>query len=249
MRMNSALGKRLLAMARQGDYAHAGEEEAIRLTLDSVPRDPGQFLLDAGCGRGGTAHYVQTHGWGQVTGFDLEGESVAQAQALHPEITFAVCDVLDVARHVPRRFDVIYAFNAFYAFPDQPGALRALRSVAQPGARLVLFDYVDRGGFEASEFAREEEAAHWRSLQLGSFPALLAETGWQVESIRTLHDEYERWYGELLQRFEAKREEITELAGEALYLHAYRVYRLLLNAVQDQVLGGAIVYARADGRP
>jgi cyclopropane fatty-acyl-phospholipid synthase-like methyltransferase len=245
MRMNSALGKRILALARDGDYAHAGEEEAIHLALAPIPKIPDQSLLDASCGRGGTAAWVQANGWGRVTGFDLEGESVEQARARHPDLEFAVCDVLDVANHVPRAFDVIYAFNAFYAFPDQPGALRALRAVTQPGARLALFDYVDRGGFSRTEFAQSEEAAHWQSLRLASFPALLAETGWAVESARDLDAEYARWYEALLRRFEAKREEITDLAGDENYQHAYRVYRLLLDAIQGGALGGAVVYAQA----
>ena len=245
MHMNSALGKRVLALARGGDYAHAGEEEAIRLALDPIPRDHTQRLLDAGCGRGGTAHFVQAQGWGQVSGFDIEGESVAQAKARHPELNLAVCDVVKVADHFPAVFDVIYAFNAFYAFPDQPGALRALRSVARPGTRLMLFDYVDRGGYAESAFAQCEESAHWRPLVLETFPAELAAAGWEVESIRDLNGEYERWYADLLHRFEAKRSEIVAIADEALYQHAYDFYALLLESVRQGIVGGAIVYARA----
>ncbi|MCP4315878.1 MAG: class I SAM-dependent methyltransferase [Hyphomicrobiales bacterium] len=62
--MNSYLGKQLLALVRQGNYAHAGEEEAIELAMADLPKDAGQELLDAGCGRGGTAAYLQAHGWG-----------------------------------------------------------------------------------------------------------------------------------------------------------------------------------------
>ena len=245
MQMNSALGKRILALARDGDYAHAGEEEAIRLALEPVPRIVSQFLLDAGCGRGGTAHFVRENGWGRVTGFDIEGESVAQAQAHHPELEFVICDVLDIARHVHRSYDVVYAFNTFYTFPDQIGALRALRSVARPGAQLVIFDYVDRGGFAATEFARLEEAAQWKPLRLESLTGSWGEAKWGVESVRELNAEYERWYVALVQRIEARQAEIIALAGEENYRHAWRVYRLLLDAVQQNALGGAVAYAKA----
>ena len=55
MRLNSFQGKRLLALARGGDYAHAGETESIDLVWTRLPKKPPQQVLDAGCGRGGTA--------------------------------------------------------------------------------------------------------------------------------------------------------------------------------------------------
>ena len=204
MRMNSALGKSILALVRDGDYAHAGEEEAIRLALAPVAHNAEQLILDAGCGRGGTARFVQDAGWGQVSGFDIEGESVTSAQALHPALTFATCDVLDVAQHFTRKFDLIYAFNSFYAFPDQPAALRALRTVAKPGARLMIFEYTNRGGFDQSEFARLDEGAHWHPVQIETFARTLQLNGWQEDQMRTVHGEFERWYVALVKRIEEK---------------------------------------------
>ena len=59
--MNSFQGRQILALVRDGDFAHAGEEEAIERALQEVPKDPNQQILDAGCGRGGTAAYMQDH--------------------------------------------------------------------------------------------------------------------------------------------------------------------------------------------
>lgn len=248
MRMNSALGKSLLALVREGDYAHAGEEEAIRLALESVPRDVNRRVLDAGCGRGGTARYVQDMDWGRVSGFDIEAESVKRAQSLHPDITFAACDVLDVEKHFNEPVDLIYSFNAFYAFPDQPGALCALRSVAKPGARLVIFEYTDLGGFDQSEFARLDEGAHWRPIVPATFGAMLQQAGWTLESVRTLDEEYERWYATLVARIESKRGAIISLAGDvSAYDHMHRVYQTLLDTVRRKTLGGAVILARAAG--
>lgn len=245
MRMNSALGKSILALVRDGDYAHPGEEEAIRLALDPIPQRAGRRVLDAGCGRGGTARFVQDAGWGRVSGLDIEGDSVRRAQALHPDLSFATCDVLDVADHFPSGFDLIYAFNAYYAFPNQPGALSALRSVAAPDGRLVIFEYIDRGDFSRSNFMRLDEGMHWRPIRLETFANLLAETGWRQEEVRSLDAEYERWYASLVRRIEAKREAIVALADEEIYRHVLLVYATLLEAIREKSLGGAVVYARA----
>ena len=63
MRMNHPDGKRLLAAVRDGDFAHAGEEAAVRMAWKRLPKRPDQSCLDAGCGRGGSAALVQSSGW------------------------------------------------------------------------------------------------------------------------------------------------------------------------------------------
>ena len=132
MNMNSFEGKRILALVRDGDYAHAGEEEAIERSFRSIQKHSARWLLDVGCGRGGSADYLRRNGWGHVEKIDRDAESVEYARATYPEIGFHICDVLDVPRTVTRTFDVIYMLNAFYAFDRQREALAELRKVAKP---------------------------------------------------------------------------------------------------------------------
>src|SRR5512143_3815741 len=139
-RMNSLEGKRILALVREGDYAHAGEEEAIELVFSGLARDPDREILDLGCGRGGTADYVQRHGWGRVTGVDIDAETLASAGHAYPGISFVAADAETVAQLWQSRFDLIYLFNSFYAFPDQQEALRSMRLAARPQATLAIFD-------------------------------------------------------------------------------------------------------------
>src|SRR5271155_6058680 len=108
MNMNSFEGKRILALIRDGDYAHAGEEEAIERPLRSIPKTGGACLLDGGCGRGGSAEYLRRRGWGHVEGIDRDNESIEYARATYPEVNFHVCDVLDIPRTVTRSFNIIY---------------------------------------------------------------------------------------------------------------------------------------------
>src|ERR1700679_1547306 len=71
MKMNNFDGKAFLATVRGEDFAHAGEEEAIDLAFAGIGAQPDWQVLDAGCGRGGTADYVNRHGWGNVVGIDI----------------------------------------------------------------------------------------------------------------------------------------------------------------------------------
>lgn len=243
MRMNTPEGKRLLAAIRDGDFAHAGEEEAVDLAWEPLPKSPRQECLDAGCGRGGTAARVQQNLWGRVTGVDIDGPSISEAMVSYPEVRFLAADITRVGTLFPGQFDLIYAFNAFYAFPDQAAALRALREAARPLAQLCLFDYVDRGGFRETPFAKTAESHGWQPFVLESVPEQFAAEGWEVGRIRALHEEYRRWYLAFTRRFARRRADLEKKFPADLVDYAFHFYRSLLQAVEDGALGGAIVYA------
>ena len=243
MRMNHPDGKRLLAKVRGGDYAHAGEEEAIHLLWERLPKIPTQSCLDAGCGRGGTAAFVQSQGWGAVTGVDIDATSIAEAATMHPGIPFHALDIAETGRKFPGQFDIIYAFNAFYAFPNQPMALAALAEAAKPGAELCLFDYVDRGSFSGDPFALKPESALWQPINLEIFPVQLEAAGWKMTSRLLLHDSYRRWYEALTNRFSAQRQALLTEFPTDLVDYATDYYQSLLASIEHGALGGAIIYA------
>lgn len=244
-RLNSPLGKRVLATARGDNYAHPGEEEAIRLTLTEFAGNPAARWLDAGCGRGGTADFVQRAGWATMTAFDLDAISIEEARRTYPAVEFHACGVTEAPDFLLGGHDLIYAFNAFYAFPDQPAALAALRKLAGGSARLVLFDYVDRGGFYDSAFAGWPEAAHWRPLDEARLASDLEAAGWRQEKVHNLDADYARWYAQLGERFVARRSELEAVAPPEIVDYAAEFYAELLAAIRAGALGGAIFVAEA----
>jgi len=140
-RMNSPQGKEILALVRGGDYAHPGEEAAIAQVAQTLPRRDINRLLDVGCGRGGTADWLVRHGWGTVVGVDIDGESIEYARHRYGGVDFARLDVVDLHQLQQEPADLAYLFNAFYAYPDQPAALKSLRKVCRCVAYLLIFDY------------------------------------------------------------------------------------------------------------
>src|SRR3990172_7770564 len=91
---SSLTGKKIIAIARGGDYCHPGETEAIDLLFAGMSNDPNRLLLDVGCGAGGVAKYLHAHNMGKVVGIDIDSESIAYAKQLAPNIEFHVGDVL-----------------------------------------------------------------------------------------------------------------------------------------------------------
>jgi SAM-dependent methyltransferase len=246
VRMNDAIGKQILALVRDADFAHAGEVEAIELALGPIVKQADRTVLDAGCGRAGTAQYVHEHGWGRVSGFDIDATSIDAARTRYPALDLRVADAATAdAVFAPTSFDLVYACNAFYAFPDQAASLRALRRLARPGGALVLFDYVDRGGFRDSSFGSREDVAHWQPIRLETFDDALAEAGWRLAAVEPLHDAYVRWYAAFVRRIDERRAEVVELAGEETFGAVRELYAAMHDAIVTGVLGGAIVRATA----
>jgi len=254
MRMNSAPGKEILALIREGNYAHPGEEGAIDLAFESLPPDPARQVLDIGCGRGGTADYVRRHGWGTVTGVDIDAATLASAQKLYPDITFSVADAARIGELWQSRFDLIYLFNAFYAFPDQAQALGEMHGAAKPGASLMIFDYTGCDGSphdtddwpESSNGERRTPFTHqsWTPLHPERFPDELRRTGWDLERTVDFSAHYLTWYQQLCDRIRAKREQIISGYGREWFDYVLVTYQELLDSVRAGAIGGAAYWAR-----
>jgi SAM-dependent methyltransferase len=239
--MNSYLGQRILSLVRDGDYAHAGEEEAIDLSMSGVEKDARRVILDAGCGRGGTADYLRKNGWGRVVGIDIEAESVRAARQNYRDVRFLVCDVCDVDRCVDERPDIVCMFNAYYCFKDQSKALGALHRIAQPDTRMIIFDHVDRGGYQDDPLIDAGEPFLPNPLRLSEVRESMASAGWQAPDIVEIHDAYIGWYEGLVARIERARGKITDVAGQRGYEHVRGLYQGLLNAALQKRLGAAII--------
>ena len=246
MHMNSHTGKAILALIRDGDYAHAGEEESIRLVLDRIPPDQHGPLLDVGCGRGGTADYLRRAGWKPILGVDIDADSIAEARQHYPWVQFQTANVEQLTQSLTDQFGLLVLFNAFYAFPNQALALAQLRNVAEDSALMVIFDYTDPAGcFERREpsVARYD---YWHPLNVATLPHQLAQAGWALQSVDDMSTQYAHWYRQLVAKIHAKREAIIGQFGEAWYDFVERDYAEMLACIEQGWLGGSIVLAKAD---
>lgn len=246
MRMNSPIGKEILAIVRKGDYAHPGEEEAIELVMSGFPPDGTRMILDVGCGRGGTAYYLQSRGWGKVVGFDIDEISIDYAQTTYPTVKFLACDVYEASAHLAPRFDLICLFSTFYAFADQLAALRELRRLAAPQGSLVVFDYLAFSENGDTLPLREEESACWNPIKLNGIDQLFAAVAWKIIKVTDISTKFCNWYSDLLLRIEAQQDQIVNMAGIAWYRFVHDFYGGMLDSIKLGRLGGVIVKAIAN---
>ena len=236
--MNDYKGKKFLAAVRQSDYAHAGEEDAIEITLSGIPKNQNYNILDVGCGRGGTANYVKEQGWGNVVGIDIDEESIEYAKQKFPSCKFKVSDAENASEIVSETFDVMYLLNVLYSIGDRTKALQSLRKLAKPDSFICLFDYF---AYQPDKFPKEI---------LSRSPSTMAELdklfdsgGWKIETQSNLDQEYISWYGEFLARF--SRPELHSAYDENEIKAVRAKYQALLDSLTSKVLGGILIVSRA----
>jgi ubiquinone/menaquinone biosynthesis C-methylase UbiE len=240
--------KLLLAQIRNGNYAHAGEEEAIDLSLELIKKNPNQKLLDIGCGLGGTADYIEKRGFGKVTGIDLDPVVLKKAKEIYPNIPFHLCDANTVDTFFKnQKFNILYSFNAFFCFKNQENCLRAFAKVAEENAELLIFDYSSPGFFsKVNPFGGHTGstvAESFSPINLAAINELLLKTHWKLKKIINLNDKYRYWYQTLISKMENQKDDLTQRFGQTTFDEMYFGYTRLLDLIERGEIGGCIIHA------
>lgn len=240
----SASMKHVLAALRNGDFAHPGEIEAIEMAFRSIAKKPQQWLLDVGCGLGGTAHHLQQHGWGQVVGLDLDASLIEYAKQHYTDVNFFHCDVLRAQSLIQRKFDVIYCFSSFFCFPKQQETLAHLAHMAASQCDLVIFDY-SRSEQKAVEspFPWSETARRFYPIHVSELKEMLSSSGWNFQHSVDISAQFAQWYTELIHQFEQKQGELLKKFDPQLLQALHTGYTQLLNDIKENRVGGVLIYA------
>ncbi|MDQ6750587.1 MAG: methyltransferase domain-containing protein [Actinomycetota bacterium] len=148
--------------------------------------EPGQAVLDLGCGAGAFTGLLA--GWGAAPiGVDIAEEALRRARARHPTLDFRLAHA-DGALPLPEAsIDVCWASEVLAHVPDTAGLLGEVRRVLRPrGALLVTTP--DHGTLRRVALALRgfEQAFDPRGAQLRFYTArslreLLEDFGFQIE--------------------------------------------------------------------
>jgi phosphoethanolamine N-methyltransferase len=237
--------KLILSHLRDGDFAHPGEIDAIKIAMDSILKNPNQALLDIGCGLGGTANYLQKNGWGNVTGIDIDNDVISYAKQHYPSCQFYQEDVLNVSHlFSDKKFDVIYFFTSFFCFPSQSDSLQTLSEIANVNCQLVMFDYAafDDNTIE-NPFTWSKAGFNFYPIYLERFKKTLSNAGWTFSNSIDLSNQFILWYQQLLQKFQDKRDEIVNLFGAEMFDAMFDGYENLLRYLVNKKVGGIVIHA------
>ncbi len=129
-----------LAWVRMQERTDALVDPLGRIAMDRLRVEPGERVLDVGCGCGQTVLQLAalSGGAGHVLGIDISPPMLARAQerlAQQPAISLALADAQTFAFASPS-FDALYSRFGVMFFDDALAAFGNLRRGMRPGGRL-----------------------------------------------------------------------------------------------------------------
>lgn len=141
---------------RNAQYAHDEPEIGpIRPSFPHVQRRVRDLLrfkpppgraLDIGCGKGEVSLALHERGF-ECVGIDMKPRIISHLQTHFPQVTWRCASTTDLAS-LSERFDVLTMYHVLEHISDPKAALQALKSLANPGA-LIVIEVPHVGGWEA----------------------------------------------------------------------------------------------------
>jgi cyclopropane-fatty-acyl-phospholipid synthase len=217
---------------READTLEQAQANKYIRLLERLDAEPGQHVLEVGCGWGSFARTAATAGL-KVTGLTLSREQLAWAEAavagtpLAERLTFRLQDYRDVTE----RFDHIVSIEMFEAVGEAywPAYMAMLKRCLNPGGRaaLQIITIADSefDGYKASpDFIQRYIFPGGMLPTVGRFDDAAAEAGLRVVE-RSFHGlDYARTLAEWRERFDAELPAVRALGYDERFIRMWRYY-------------------------
>ena len=159
---------------------------------------PGQRVLDVGCGIGGGDFYMAAEHGVSVHGIDLSVNMVLIAIERAGKVpggasvSFEIADCT-MAKYPAHSFDVIYSRDTILHIQDKPALFKRFAEWLKPGGKLLISDYCRSAGKPSASFAKyiaqrgydlHSVAGYGQMLEQAGFVNVEAEDRtWQVNPL------------------------------------------------------------------
>lgn len=194
------------------DFISPGGAETAREFVAALRLEPGDRVLDAGCGLGGAAFLMAKEHGVTVEGIDLSKNMIkmaterCRALGLEERVSFVHCDLM--ALDVDGRFDAVYSRDVFLHVQDKPALFRVLLRALKPRGRLLITDYC-RGEDELS----------------AAFQSYVRARGYTLTTVKD--------YGRMLREAGFENVRATDLSRRFAEIHACELERLKRSGDAD----------------
>jgi SAM-dependent methyltransferase len=223
------------------DEFHLRGREATVELAQRAQLQPGQRLLDLGCGLGGSARALAWWYGCHVHGVDLSPDRIADARHLTDLVgltrlaTFECADVMTTP--LPEeRFDVLWGQAAWSHLPDKAALLRKWTPALNPGGRVALEDVCllrEPGGDTERRLLTGLED-HWTSYLIplegpGGWQIILLQSGITIQALDDCSEGFLAHFLELRAGAERQAEPVSAFERQA--------WDLAIDAINAALVG------------
>jgi len=208
-----------------GDLESAQRAKYRRL-LRRLHAEPGQSVLEIGCGWGGFAEIAVEEGL-QVTGLTLSPAQLEWARKRVPEADLRLQDYRDTSE----RFDHIVSIEMFEAVGERwwPTYFRTIAQALKPGGRAVIQSITIRddlfdGYRKGTDFIQQYIFPGGMLPSRSAFRAAAAKQGLTVHGEYAFGKDYARTLAEWRHAFENNWPQIAALGFDEQFRRLWRMY-------------------------
>ena len=221
-----------------GDLETA-QRAKYRRILRRVGAQPGQHVLEIGCGWGGFAEMAVADGL-KTTGVTLSPAQLAWAQKRVPEANLQLKDYRDIGE----QFDHVVSIEMFEAVGERwwPSYFKTIKKAMRPGGRAVIQSITIRDDIfgeyrKGTDFIQQHVFPGGMLPSRSAFRAAAAKQGLTVRSEYAFGHDYARTLAEWRVSFEEKWPEIAAQGFDETF---HRLWRMYLCYCEAGFLAGTV---------
>ncbi|XP_051778199.1 uncharacterized protein LOC114646349 [Erpetoichthys calabaricus] len=195
-------------------YVSTGGPHTTKEFVDMLNLQPGQRVLDVGCGIGGGDFYMAKAFKVEVLGMDLSSNMVeiAMERALQESIPLVQFEVGDATKRLfpDASFDVVYSRDTILHIKDKLALFKQFHSWLKPGGKVLISDYCCGEKPWSPIFEEYVQKRGYILCTPQEYGKLLEEAGFQQVHAEDRTAQFVQVLKEELQRFEDIRDEFIE---------------------------------------
>jgi cyclopropane-fatty-acyl-phospholipid synthase len=210
-----------------------------RRILRRVGAQPGQHVLEIGCGWGGFAEMAVADGL-KTTGVTLSPAQLAWAQKRVPEANLLLKDYRDIGE----QYDHVVSIEMFEAVGERwwPSYFKTIKKALKPGGRAVIQSITIRDDIfgeyrKGTDFIQQHVFPGGMLPSRSAFRAAAAKQGLTVHSEYAFGLDYARTLAEWRVSFEEKWPEIVAQGFDETF---HRLWRMYLCYCEAGFLAGSV---------
>lgn len=155
--------------------------------LELLDPQPGERILDLGCGTGQLTQKIAMTG-ADVRGIDYAPAMIEKARQNYPHLQFAIADARSF--HVDQPLDAVFSNAVLHWIKEPDSVLHCISQALKPGGRFVA-EFGGKGNvkaivealhsaLEALGYATSQENSPWYFPSIGEYATRLEQQGFDV---------------------------------------------------------------------